>query len=112
MPGSAPCSARWRRSAVLALALGVGLAATAATAQTRIATTSLPCAALRALVERSGAVVLGTGGHTYERFVSDHRFCTRSETTAPAYAAAADTPECFVAYRCKDRSRDPIGSVD
>lgn len=109
MSGSAPCSARPRLPALLALALGAGLAATPAAAQPRTATASLPCAALRALVERSGAVVLGTGPHTYERFVSDQRFCERSDFMAPAYAPAADMPQCFVAYRCRPRMSDSPG---
>ncbi len=66
---------------------------------------------MMSLVAAQGAVVLGTGPMTYERFVRDQTFCDRSETTEPAYAVAADTPQCFVAYRCKDKMRDEGGSI-
>jgi hypothetical protein len=72
----------------------------------------MSCRAAQGLVAAQGAVVFTTGPHTYERFVSGMRFCDRAETTEPGYAAAADTPRCFVAYRCKDRSADNFGSVN
>lgn len=96
----------------LRLALALGVLALPASAQPRLSTASAPCAALQALVARQGAVVLGTGPHLYERFVSGGNACDRSETTEPAYAPAADNPQCFVGYRCKDRMRDPIGNID
>ena len=38
---------------------------------------------LARLVSSQGAVVLGTGAHTYDRFVRDVGFCERYETTEP-----------------------------
>jgi hypothetical protein len=72
----------------------------------------MSCRAAKDLVAANGAVVLSTGPHTYERFVSGMNYCDRSETSEPAYAAAADTPRCFVAYRCKDRSADSFGNIN
>ena len=65
-------------------------------------TTSLRCAEASALVASSGAVVLGTGPHTYERFVAG-RGCGRA-SEEPAWVAASDTSQCFIGYRCRDKS--------
>ena len=61
------------------------------------------CAQAAGLVAARGAIVLGTGGLTYDRFVSDASHCAIKETTEPAWVPAADTPQCFVGYRCKGR---------
>lgn len=71
----------------------------------------MSCVAARSLVTAKGAVVMTTGPATYERFVNGQNFCDRAETTEPAYAPAADTARCFVAYRCKDRMGDVFGTV-
>ena len=59
------------------------------------------CAANRQSVLANGAVVLGTGGYTYDRFVRDRSFCQFDEIADPAWVPARDTPQCFVGYRCK-----------
>ncbi len=83
------------------LALAATLVPTGAIAQPRPSTVDLRCAHATAIVAARGAVVLSTGGSTYDRFVSDSRFCTFAQTTVPAWVPAADTPQCFVGYRCK-----------
>lgn len=85
----------------LALLLPAGMAA----AQTRPSTVSRPCAASQRDVQVNGAIVLGTGGYTYDRFVRDRSFCLVNEGTDPAFVPSADTQACFVGYRCKDTSR-------
>jgi hypothetical protein len=85
----------------IALALALVASATAASAQGRLSTQSLPCAQASALVARSGAVVLGTGPFTYERFVRDSSFCEVAETVEPVYAATADAAQCPVGFRCR-----------
>ena len=50
------------------------------------------------------AIVLGTGGYTYDRFVRDRSFCQFDEFADPAWVPARDTPQCFVGYRCKNGS--------
>ncbi len=81
------------------------MAATVAVAQTRPSTPSLPCARAAALVQAQGAVVLGTGVYTYDRFVSGSNHCVYGEFAEPAYVPSADTPQCFVGYRCRPRFR-------
>lgn len=76
----------------------------AVSAQPRPDTLTRSCAASRALVDRSGAIVLGTGPHIYDRFVRDRRFCQFDEYTEPAWIQSRDTPQCFVGYRCKTGS--------
>lgn len=85
----------------LALLLPAGIAA----AQTRPSTVSRPCAASQRDVQVNGAIVLGTGGYTYDRFVRDRGFCLVNQGTDPAFVPSADTQACFVGYRCKDKMR-------
>ncbi|MCA0417788.1 MAG: hypothetical protein LCH80_03585 [Proteobacteria bacterium] len=84
----------------LALLLPAGIAA----AQTRPSTVSRPCAASQRDVQVNGAIVLGTGGYTYDRFVRDRNFCQVNEGLDPAFVPSADTQSCFVGYRCKSVS--------
>ena len=88
----------------LVLAATFSLLITGAMAQHRPATTAMGCRQAAGLVASSGAIVLGTGGNTYDRFVSDARFCLRTEMTEPVWVPAADTSQCFVGYRCKGRA--------
>jgi hypothetical protein len=81
------------------------LATSAATAQTRPSSVEMPCARAAALVQSRGAIVLGTGGYTYDRFVTGANFCLYGEFTEPAWVPSADNPQCFVGYRCRPRMR-------
>lgn len=85
----------------IALLLPAGLA----TAQTRPSTVSRPCAASQRDVQVHGAIVLGTGGYTYDRFVRNRSFCEIDEDQEPAFVPSGDSQACFVGYRCKSRSR-------
>lgn len=96
------------RSVVSCAAL---LAATAAFAQSRPMTPAMPCSAVRALVSSQGAVVLGTGPHTYDRYVAHQGFCGLDQITEAAHEVSADTPQCFVGYRCVSRFRDTPETV-
>jgi hypothetical protein len=89
-----------------AIVLASFLSVTAAQAQTRPSTVDVPCAASRQLVFARGAVVLGTGGPTYDRFVRDRSFCDITEYAQSAYVPSPDTPRCFVGYRCKQGPRE------
>ena len=55
----------------------------------------MSCNQAAGLAASRGAIVLGTGGFTYDRFVSEDRFCLRSETTDPAWVPAGDTPSAL-----------------
>jgi hypothetical protein len=90
---------------ILVLVLG----ATAASAQTRPSSVVRSCAASQQLVAARGAIVLGTGGYTYDRFVRDRTFCQFNQYTKPAFVPSLDTPQCLVGYRCVDGPRDWFG---
>ncbi len=79
-----------------------------ADAQRRPDTTTMMCSSARNLVARAGAIVLGTGGPTYDRFVLHGGFCTISEQTEPAFVPSADTPACYVGDRCIERRNDNV----
>ena len=92
---------------IVALAVAAALDVSPVAAQPRPSTVAMKCAQAAGLVASRGAIVLGTGGFTYDRFVVDRRYCAITETTEPAWVPAADTPECFVGYRCKEPEREP-----
>ncbi|MGX1790623.1 hypothetical protein ACWIGM_28015 [Bosea sp. NPDC055332] len=75
-----------------------------ALAQARPQSPARSCAANRQSVIANGAIVLGTGGYTYDRFVAHRGFCQFDEIADPAWVPARDTPQCFVGYRCKNAS--------
>jgi len=56
------------------LALGAALISTGVVAQARPSTPHMLCAQAAGIVASRGGVVLGTGGFTYDRFVTDRRF--------------------------------------
>lgn len=72
-------------------------------AQARPDSLTMSCAATRGLVQKSGAVVIGTGPNIYERFVTQRRFCTMTQVTEPAWIRTADQSQCLVGYRCVER---------
>ena len=86
----------------------VGLIACAggAFAQKRLSTTDMTCAGAAAFVASHGAVVIGTGGDTYERVVTGQGFCNRGEDTKPLFAPTRDNRTCFVGYYCFEYSRN------
>ena len=104
----------------LAAALVLTLAASAAAGQTRRAvptegrpsTLTLSCGQARALVVARGAIVLGTGGHTYDRYVLHTGFCPFDQTTEPAFERTADHPQCYVGERCVPRRSEQPGGSD
>ncbi len=88
-----------RRFSILMLLM---LSAGTALAQSRPSTPSSPCGVSRQMVISRGAVVLGTGGNTYDRFVRDRSFCQFDEAAEPAFVPSRDMPACFVGYRCRE----------
>jgi hypothetical protein len=95
----------YRKTLLLAVALS--LAAAEALAQARPRSTRMSCSQAAGLVHARGALVLGTGVHTYDRFVRDRSFCEITEYIEPGFAPTLDHPQCFVGYTCKE----PIGSL-
>jgi len=86
----------------IALLLCLVLVASDAMAQARLQTPRLSCGQARRVVATNGAVVLGTGGYTYDRYVANRGFCFYNEVLEPAWVPTADSPQCFVGYRCID----------
>ena len=72
----------------------------------RADSTGLTCGQARGLVARSGGIVLGTGGPTYDRFVRDRSFCASTEVTKSAFAPTRTDPRCFVGYTCIEPGPD------
>ena len=66
----------------------------------RPSSTSMTCAAAYNLVTQRGAVVIGTGGDTYDRAVAHQGFCERGEVTVPLYAPTLDKRTCFIGRTC------------
>lgn len=89
--------------AAAAVASAALVSAQAAQAQARPSTLAMSCGQAQSLVRSSGAIVLSTGQHTYDRFVANGGFCTPDEETVPTWAPTRDTPQCLVGYRCEQR---------
>jgi len=94
----------------IACAALIAMSATAAEAQGRPSTADMACTQAAALVRSQGAIVLGTGGATFDRFVASGQFCSLNERTEPAFVASRDERPCFVGYRCRERSSDVRGN--
>jgi hypothetical protein len=94
--------APWRAFSLSLVALTAAFAAmtSSVAAQTRPSTVNMTCAQARALVGAHGAIVLGTGRYTYDRFVTHGGFCLNREATRAAWVPTFDTPQCFVGYTC------------
>lgn len=92
--------------AKFAIVLVLSAMVSSAQAQSRPSTVDMPCGASRQLVYARGAIVLGTGGMTYDRFVRDRTFCDLTEYAQAAYVPSLETPACFVGYRCKQGPRE------
>ncbi len=86
----------------------VGLSS-AAGAQERPSSVTMTCQQAAGLVSTRGALVLGTGRFTYDRFVRDRSFCEPTEVAANAFVPTRDNPECLVGYRCIEPGRDEFG---
>jgi hypothetical protein len=83
------------------IAVGVLLAlAGPALAQGRPLTTRMTCARAAALVAQRGAIVLGTGGQLYDRYVSSQVFCPTGLYARAAFVPTADNPQCYIGYYC------------
>lgn len=85
----------------IALAIVLLASASGAQAQQRPLTLNLTCGQVQQIILSRGAAVLSTGTYTYDRYVSDRRFCERSETAQVDFVPARDTPRCPV-YRCQE----------
>ena len=90
-----------RFTMVAALAL---LSCAPSWAQVQGSSVSMTCRQAAGFVRARGSAVLGTGGQTYDRFVSDRRFCQPTEQTRAALVPTRDNRACFVGYTCFEPS--------
>ncbi len=81
-------------------------AASPALAQGRPSTVAMSCAQATRLVASQGAIVLGTGGPTYDRFVRDRSFCEATEIARRAFRPTRDSAACLIGYTCYEPSGD------
>jgi hypothetical protein len=81
----------------------LGLCVSQAAAQGRPSTLNMTCGQAQSLVRSTGAIVLSTGGHTYDRFVAGRRFCAPDEEQIPTWAPTRDAAQCLVGSRCEPR---------
>jgi hypothetical protein len=93
------------RAAISALTAVVAFAS-GALAQGRPSTTTMTCAAAKSFVQSRGAVVIGTGGDTYDRVVSNQGFCLYGQETKPLFSPTRDNADCHVGYYCFDPARE------
>jgi hypothetical protein len=85
------------------LVFGLCMTVHATHAAARPNASNISCAAINARIASAGALVLGTGPTTYERYVRDLGFCQASQITVPEFIRSADNPQCLV-YRCAART--------
>lgn len=91
----------------LACAVFVAAGSGGVASQGRPNTPQMTCAAAQKLVLTHGAIVMGTGPSTYERFVRDLGQCTQNDSLHPQFAPTIDHPECGVGFICRDRQGKP-----
>lgn len=86
--------------------LALPASAPPALAQSRPYAPALPCRALVGIVASSGAVIISTSRTTYDRYVANRSFCWPTQVARPAWVRAADTPQCFLGYTCREFDPD------
>ncbi|MDP4002373.1 hypothetical protein [Methylobacterium sp. NEAU K] len=85
---------------IVRIAAALAVVACPAAAQTRPSSTTMTCREAIRLIQARGAVVLGTGGQTYDRFVRDRSFCEVTEIARRAFRQTRDNPACLIGYTC------------
>jgi hypothetical protein len=91
------------RSARHAIRLGLTALLTFSVAGAALArpdTRTMTCAQTQNLIVRSGAIVLTTGRHTYDRYVAASRLCAWPNVSTATYVRTRDTNRCVV-YNCQ-----------
>jgi len=88
--------------AVMLLLAGVA----PALAQGRPSTTRMTCSSAAHLVQSSRAIVLSTGGQTYDRFVVAEGYCPTGLYARAAFVPTRDNPQCYIGYYCSSMTPD------
>src|SRR3954451_4994024 len=92
----------------IAVAITTAMLTTAAVAQNRPSTAAMTCHKAASLVYARGAIVLGTGGYTCDRFLRARSLSQVTEALESAWLPTPDTPTCFVGYRWFEPSRNVL----
>lgn len=90
-------------TAALIAASTLGLSVSQSVAQGRPSTLNMTCGQAQSLVRSTGAIVLSTGGQTYDRFVAGRSFCAPDEELIATWAPTRDAAQCLVGSRCEPR---------
>src|SRR4051812_36018124 len=64
---------------------------------------SMPCKNVASFVANSGAVVLRTGPHNYNLYVSTSDYCSNPQGIVPAFVPTRDSRACFIGYTCSNQ---------
>lgn len=83
-----------------------GLLISTTLAQARPDSRYMSCNAARSLVQGSGAVIMSTGAHTYDKYVKNHAYCNLDQALVRAYVPTSDQRRCKVGFRCREKFRD------
>jgi hypothetical protein len=70
----------------------------------RVDSRSRTCAQVQSLIDQHGAVLLSTGVHTFDRYVSNRNQCQHGEVLLREYVPTKDTGRCRV-QRCAEDFR-------
>ncbi len=90
----------FKRLILTVLSFGLALTTTTLLAQARPDTRRMSCDQATDLVEDSGAIVMTTGRHTYERIVRNRNYCDHDENIRQVYAPTRDDRRCHIGYKC------------
>jgi hypothetical protein len=93
---------RAREMPVRLIAFALALLLTATAASARQSTLGMSCRQAQNLLARSGAVVLSTGPHTYDRFVRSPGYCEVAQWADSATAPTRDSRACPLGYTCSN----------
>ena len=88
------------RFGTLGAAAAAAMLAATSVAIARPDARTMSCEQARALLRQSGAVVLTTGQHTYDRYVSGYNYCSWPMAPTQTWISTADTNQCPV-YNCQ-----------
>jgi hypothetical protein len=83
-----------------------GLLISTTIAQARPDSRYMSCGQAKSLVQSSGAIILSTGAHTYDKYVKNHAYCNLSQELKRAFVPTSDQRRCNIGYRCKERIWD------
>ncbi|WP_422374746.1 hypothetical protein [Roseibium sp.] len=61
--------------------------------------TAMTCGQVQSMINQRGAVVLSTGQHTFDRYVSNRNSCQHGEILRRDYVPTKDNNRCYV-QRC------------